>query len=77
MEPKVYLSCILLACDIILVSVFVYRVLINYKNYKKFCESHSWLDALVYVLSIIVYSLLNGLLLYQSINLLHSVWITL
>lgn len=74
MEPKVYLSCILLACDIILMSVFVYRVLINY---KKFCESHSWLDALVYVLSIIVYSLLNGILLYQSINLLHSVWITL
>lgn len=74
MEPKVYLSCILLACFIILMSVFVYRVLINY---KKFCESHSWLDALVYVLSIIVYSLLNGLLLYQSINLLHSVWITL
>ena len=74
LEPKVYLSCILLACFIILMSVFVYRVLINY---KKFCESHSWLDALVYVLSIIVYSLLNGFLLYQAINLLHSVWITL
>ena len=74
LEPKVYLSCILLACFIILMSVFVYRVLINY---KKFCESHSWLDALVYVLSIIVYSLLNGFLLYQTIDLFHSVWITL
>jgi hypothetical protein len=74
LEPKVYLSCILLACFIILMSVFVYRVLINY---KKFCESHSWLDALVYVLSIIVYSLLNGFLIYQAINLFHSVWITL
>ena len=74
LEPKVYLSCILLACFIILMSVFVYRVLINY---KKYCESHSWLDALVYMLSIIVYSLLNGFLIYQAINLLHSVWITL
>ena len=74
LEPKVYLSCILLACFIILMSVFVYRVLINY---KKYCESHSWLDALVYALSIIVYSLLNGFFIYQAINLLHSVWITL
>ena len=71
---NIYWMCSLLACFIILMAVFIYRVLINY---KKFCESESWLNALLYVLSVIFYSLFIGFLLYQAIDLFHSVWITL
>ena len=72
---NVYWMCILLAFFIILMPVFIYRVLINY---KKFCESQSWLDALLYVLSIIVYSVFTGIFLIKpAIGLVHSIWITL
>ena len=71
---NIYWTCILLASYIILISVFVYRVLINYKI---FCKSLSWSNGLLYLLSIIVYSLINGFLLYQAIVLFHSVWNTL
>lgn len=72
---NIYWMCILLACFIILLSVFVYRVLVNY---KKFCESQSWSDGLLYLLSMIVYSVLTGMLLIKpAISLVHSIWITL
>ena len=72
---NVYWMCILLACFIILLSVFVYRVLVNY---KKFCESQSWSDGLLYLLSIIVYSVFTGMILIKpAIGLVHSIWITL
>lgn len=72
---NVYWMCILLACFIILMSVFVYRVLVNYKNY---CESQSWSDGLLYLLSVIVYSVLAGMIIIKpTIGLVHSIWITL
>ena len=72
---NVYWMCILLACFIILMSVFIYRVLINY---KKFCESQSWTDGLLYLLSVIVYSVFAGMILIKpAISLVHSIWITL
>ena len=71
---NIYWLCSLLACFIILMTVFVYRVL---ANYKKFCESQSWSDGLLYLLSVIFYSFFIGFLLYQAIDLFHSVWITL
>ena len=72
---NVYWMCILLACFIILLSVFVYRVLVNY---KKFCESQSWSDGLLYLLSIIVYSVFTVMILIKpAIGLVHSIWITL
>lgn len=72
---NVYWMCILLACFIILISVFIYRVLVNY---KKFCENQSWKNALMYLLSIIVYSVFTGMLLIKpTICLVHGIWITL
>lgn len=72
---NIYWMCILLAFFIILMSVFVYRVVVNY---KKFCESQSWTDGLLYLLSVIVYSVLTGMILIKpAISLVHSIWITL
>ena len=72
---NIYWMCILLAFFIILMSVFVYRVVVNY---KKFCESQSWSDGLLYLLSVIVYSVLTGMILIKpAISLVHSIWITL
>ena len=72
---NLYWMCILLACFIILMSVFIYRVLINY---KKFCESQSWTDGLLYLLSVIVYSVFAGMILIKpAISLVHDIWITL
>lgn len=72
---NVYWMCILLAFFIILMPVFVYRVLVNY---KKFCENQSWSNALLYLLSIIVYSVFTGMILIKpAIVLVHSIWITL
>lgn len=72
---NIYWMCILLAFFIILMSVFVYRVVVNY---KKFCESQSWTDGLLYFLSVIVYSVLTGMILIKpAISLVHSIWITL
>ena len=72
---NVYWMCILLACFIILMSVFIYRVLVNY---KKFCESQNWLDALLYLLSVIAYSVFAGIILIKpAISLVHDIWITL
>lgn len=72
---NVYWMCILLACFIILLSVFVYRVLVNY---KKYCEDHSWMNALLYFLSIIFYSVFVGMIIIKpAISLVHSIWITL
>ena len=72
---NIYWMCILLAFFIILMSVFVYRVVVNY---KKYCEDQSWSNALLYLLSIIVYSVLTGMILIKpAIGLVHSIWITL
>lgn len=72
---NIYWMCILLAFFIILMSVYVYRVVVNY---KKFCESQSWTDGLLYLLSVIVYSVLTGMILIKpAISLVHSIWITL
>lgn len=72
---NIYWMCILLAFFIILMSVFVYRVVVNY---KKFCESQSCTDGLLYLLSVIVYSVLTGMILIKpAISLVHSIWITL
>lgn len=72
---NVYWMCILLACFIILMSVFIYRVLVNY---KKFCESQNWLDTLLYLLSVIAYSVFAGIILIKpAISLVHDIWITL
>ena len=75
---NVYWMCILLACFIILMSVFVYRIYRVLVNYKKYCEDHSWMSALLYLLSIIFYSAFTGLILIKpAISLVHSIWITL
>lgn len=72
---NVYWMCILLAFFIILISVFVYRVLVNY---KKYCEEHNWTNALFYLLSLILNSVFTGLILIKpAISLVHSIWITL
>jgi hypothetical protein len=72
---NVYWMCILLACFIILLSVFVYRVLVNY---KKYCEDNSWKNALLYLLSIIFYSAFVGIIIIKpAISLVHSIWIAL
>ena len=72
---NIYWMCILLACFIILLSVFIYRVLVNYKNY---CEDQSWKNALLYLLSIIFYSAFVGIIIIKpAISLVHSIWITL
>ena len=72
---NIYWMCILLACFIILMPVFVYRVLVNY---KKYCEDHSWMNALFYILSVIFYSVFTGMILIKpAISLVHSIWITL
>ena len=76
-----YIGCVfywrvnILACFIILLSVFVYRVLINY---KKFREEQNWMNALFYLLSVIFYSVFTGMILIKpAISLAHSIWITL
>ena len=72
---NVYWMCILLACFIILLSVFVYRVLIDY---KKYCEDQNWTNALFYFLSVIFNSVIAGMFLIKpAIGLVHSIWITL
>jgi hypothetical protein len=72
---NIYWMCILLACFIILLSVFVYRVLVNY---KKYCEDNSWKNALLYLLSIIFYSAFVGIIIIKPvISLVHSIWIAL
>lgn len=72
---NVYWMCILLAFFIILMSVFVYRVLVNY---KKYCEEQNWMNALFYILSVIFYSVFGGMILIEpTISLVHSIWITL
>jgi hypothetical protein len=72
---NIYWMCILLAFFIILMSVFVYRVLVNY---KKYCEDQNWTNALFYILSIIFYSVFAGMILIKpAISLVHSIWITL
>jgi hypothetical protein len=72
---NIYWMCILLACFIILLSVFVYRVLVNY---KKYCEDNSWKNALLYLLSIIFYSAFVGIIIIKpAISLVHSIWIAL
>lgn len=72
---NIYWMCILLACFIILLAVFVYRVLVNY---KKYCEDQNWTNALFYILSVIFYSVFAGMILIkQAISLVHSIWITL
>lgn len=72
---NVYWMCILLACFIILMPLFVYRVLVNY---KKFCEEQNWMNALFYLLSVIFYSVFTGMILIKpAISLVHSIWITL
>jgi hypothetical protein len=72
---NIYWMCILLACSIILLSVFVYRVLINY---KKYCEEQNWMNALFYFLSIIFNSVIAGVFLIKpAISLVHNIWITL
>lgn len=72
---NVYWMCILLACFIILLSVFVYRVLINY---KKYCEEQNWMNALMYLIALIGYSVFTGMILIKpAMGLVHSIWITL
>jgi hypothetical protein len=72
---NVYWMCILLACSIILLSVFVYRVVVNY---KKYCENQNWTNALFYILSVIFYSVFAGMILIKpAIGLVHSIWITI
>ena len=72
---NVYLMCILLACFIILMPLFVYRVLVNY---KKYCEEQNWMNALFYFLSVIFNGVIVGMLLIKpAIGLVHSIWITL
>ena len=72
---NVYWMCILLAFFIILIPLFVYRVLVNY---KKYCEEQSWTNALFYILSVIFYSVFAGMILIKpAISLVHSIWIAL
>ena len=72
---NIYWMCILLAFFIILMSVFVYCVL---ANYKKYCEDQNWTNALFYILSLIFYSVFAGMILIKpAISLVHSIWITL
>lgn len=72
---NVYWMCILLAFFIIIISVFVYRVLVNYKN---FCEEQNWMNALYYFLSVIFNGVVVGMFLIKpAIGLVHSIWITL
>jgi len=72
---NIYWMCILLAFFIILMSVFVYRVLVNY---KKYCEEKNWMNALFYILAVIFYSVGAGMILIKPmISLVHSIWITL
>ena len=72
---NVYWMCILLAFFIIIISVFVYRVLVNY---KKYCEEQNWMNALFYFLSIIFNGVFAGMFLIKpAISLVHSIWITL
>lgn len=72
---NVYWMCILLAFFIIIMSVFVYRVLVNYKTY---CEDQNWMNALFFILSVIFYSVFAGMILIKpAISLVHSIWITL
>jgi hypothetical protein len=72
---NVYWMCILLAFFIILIPLFVYRVLVNY---KKYCEEQSWSSALFYILSVIFNSVFIGMILIKpAISLVHSIWITL
>ena len=69
---NIYWMCSLLACFIILMSVFVYRVLVNY---KKFCENQSLSNALLYLLSVIIYSVFAGMILIKpAISLFQSIW---
>jgi hypothetical protein len=72
---NVYLMCILLAFFIILMPVFVYCVLVNY---KKCCEEPNWMNALFFISSVIFYSVFVGMILIKpAISLIHSIWITL
>lgn len=72
---NVYWMCILLAFFIIIISVFVYRVLVNY---KKYCEEQNWMNALFYILSVIFNGVIVGMFLIKpAIGLVHSIWITL
>ena len=72
---NVYWMCILLAFFIIIISVFVHRVLVNY---KKYCEEQNWMNALFYFLSIIFNGVFAGMFLIKpAISLVHSIWITL
>jgi hypothetical protein len=72
---NIYWMCILLAFFIIIMSVFVYRVVINY---KKYCEEQNWMNALFYFLSIIFNGVIVGVFLIKpAIGLVHSIWITL
>jgi hypothetical protein len=72
---NVYWMCILLAFFIMLISVFVYRVLVNY---KKYCEEQNWMNALFYFLSVIFSGVIVGMFLIKpTIGLVHSIWITL
>lgn len=72
---NIYWMCILLAFFIIIISVFVYRVLVNY---KKYCEEQNWMNALYYFLSVIFSGVIVGMFLIKpAIGLVHSIWITL
>jgi hypothetical protein len=72
---NIYWMCILLAFFIIIMSVFVYRVVINY---KKYCEEQNWMNALFYILSIIFNGVIVGVFLIKpAISLVHNIWITL
>ena len=72
---NVYWMCILLAFFIIMISVFVYRALVNY---KKYCEEQNWMNALFYILSVIFNGVFAGMFLIKpAISLVHSIWITL
>jgi hypothetical protein len=72
---NIYWMCILLAFFIIIMSVFVYRVVVNY---KKYCEEQNWMNALFYILSIIFNGVIVGVFLIKpAISLVHNIWITL
>ena len=63
--------CVLISFFIIMMTIFVYRVIVNYKN---FCKESNWTTTLLYLMSLVAYSLLNGWLLCSTIEIFHKVW---
>ena len=63
--------CVLISFYIIMMAIFAYRVIMNYKN---FCKESNFTTTLLYLLSVVAYSLFNGWLLCSTVEIFHKVW---